>query len=86
MKVCFTADLRSSLCAGMNVTLKLPKSSGRQLDHRGTVQCTIPGQPGFELKGKFTDRITAVPAGAAGSPPAEREVFRSAPAFRSEER
>ena len=68
------------------MTLKLPKSSGKQLDHRGTVQCTVPGQPGFELKGKFTDRITAVPVGTRGSPLAEREVFRSAPAFRGEER
>ena len=68
------------------MTLRLPKSSGRQLDHRGTVQCTIPGQPGFELAGKFTERITAVPVGARAGHQAEREVFRSATAFLGEER
>ena len=64
--------------AGTSSVLKFAKSSGRQLDHRGTLTCTAAA-PGashaqLELQGKFTESMRIVPVGSDAAIP--REVFR----------
>ena len=66
--------------AGTSAVLKFPKSSGRQLDHRGTLSCTAgtPGisHPQLELQGKFTESMRIVSVGSDAAMQNPREVFR----------
>ncbi len=69
-----------AVVAGSNAVLKFPKSSGRQLVHRGKVTATVtaPGvsHPQLELQGKFTESMKIVPLGSSAVSQSEREVFR----------
>ena len=60
--------------------MKFPKSSGRQLDHRGTLSCPVSSsaskQPELELQGKYTESLAIKYLSPAGQVTSQREVFR----------
>ena len=73
---------KQSTSAGVSAEMKFPKSSGRQLDHRGTLSCfvssTAKAAPEVELRGKYTDSMAISHLDHSGRATSEKEVFRFA--------